>query len=115
VAWRGERREHGAFGGNHAPALQAVAEPCMLRSAGGRVRDGLLRHAGAAGAIVTGIAGLQLGQEVELVLPRRGGVRLPARIAGVGVLGLLLDLRPGAGAAWREALLGMTAGPVALA
>lgn len=93
------------------PALHAVAEPCTLRSASGRVRDGLVREAGAAGAIVTGIAGLSLGQEVDLVLPRHGGLRLRARVAGVGVLGLLLDLRgAGGGPEWRRALLGMTDG-----
>jgi hypothetical protein len=93
------------------PALHPVAEPCTLRSAGGRVRDGLVREAGAAGAIVAGIGGLSLGQEVDLVLPRRGGLRLRARIAGIGVLGLLLDLRGAEGGAeWRRALLGMTDG-----
>jgi hypothetical protein len=91
--------------------LHAVAEPCTLRSAGGRVRDGLVRQAGVAGAIIAGIGGLQLGQEVDLVLPRRGGLRLRARIAGVGVLGLLLDLRiSDCGVEWRRALLGMTHG-----
>jgi hypothetical protein len=94
-----------------APRFHLVAEPCTLRSAGGRVRDGLVRQAGAAGAIVAGIGGLDLGQEVDLVLPRRGGLRLRARVAGIGVMGLLLDLRPGeGGAAWRHALLGMTDG-----
>lgn len=105
---------HGA--GNGAPAvvgppLHAVAEPCTLRSAGGRVRDGLVREAGAAGAIVAGVGGLDLGQEVDLVLPRRGGLRLRARIAGIGVLGLMLELRAAdRGAEWRHALLGMTDG-----
>jgi hypothetical protein len=91
--------------------LHPVAEPCTLRSAGGRVRDGLLRQAGTAGAIVAGVGGLALGQEVDLVLPRRGGLRLRARIAGVGVLGLLLDFgRAECGPEWRQALLGMTDG-----
>lgn len=94
-----------------APARHRVAEPCTVRSAGGRVRDGLVREAGAAGAVVTGVGGLELGQEVDICLPRRGGLRLRARIAGIGVLGLLLDLRPAdCGAEWREALLGMTDG-----
>jgi hypothetical protein len=98
-------------GGTDAPALHRVAEPCTLRSAGGRVRDGLVREAGAAGAIVTGIGGLELGQEVDLVLPRRGGLRLRARIAGIGVLGLMLEFRAAdRGAEWRQALLGMTDG-----
>ncbi len=93
------------------PARHRVAEPCTVRSAGGRVRDGLVREAGARGAVVTGVGGLELGQEVDLCLPRRGGLRLRARIAGIGVLGLLLDLRPAdCGAEWREALLGMTDG-----
>ncbi len=93
------------------PARHRVAEPCTIRSAGGRVRDGLVREAGAAGAVVTGVGGLELGQEVNLCLPRRGGLRLRARIAGIGVLGLLLDLSPAdCGAEWREALLGMTDG-----
>jgi hypothetical protein len=92
-------------------SLLAVAEPCTLRSAGGRVRDGLVRQAGAAGAIIAGISGLHLGQDVDLVLPRRGGLRLRARIAGIGVLGVLIDLRPAdCGAEWRQALLGMTDG-----
>jgi hypothetical protein len=93
------------------PALHRVAEPCTLRSAGGRVRDGLVREAGDRGAIVTGVGGLDLGQEVDLVLPRRGGLRVRARIAGIGVLGLMLDLRGAdCGAEWRHALLGMTDG-----
>jgi hypothetical protein len=97
--------------GTDAPALHRVAEPCTLRSAGGRVRDGLLREAGTAGAIVTGVGGLDLGQEVDLVLPRRGGLRLRARIAGIGVLGLMLEFRAAdRGAEWRHALLGMTDG-----
>jgi hypothetical protein len=97
-------------------SLLAVAEPCTLRSAGGRVRDGLVRQAGAAGAIIAGISGLHLGQDVDLVLPRRGGLRLRARIAGIGVLGVLLDLRPvDCGAEWRRALLGMTDGAFAAA
>ena len=75
------------------------------------MRDGVVREAGAAGAIVAGIGGLDLGQEVDLVLPRRGGLRLRARIAGIGVLGLMLDLRMAdCGAEWRHALLGMTDG-----
>lgn len=91
--------------------LHPVAEPCTLRSAGGRVRDGMVREAGAAGAIIAGIGGLQLGQEVDLVLPRRGMLRMRARIAGIGVLGVLLDLRTSeCGPAWRRALLGMTHG-----
>lgn len=91
--------------------LHRVAEPCTLRSANGRVRDGMVREAGAAGAVVAGVGGLALGQEVDLVLPRRGGLRLRARIAGIGVLGLLLDLRAAdCGAEWRHALLGMTEG-----
>lgn len=97
----------------HPPhaARQPVAEPCTVRSAGGRVRDGLLREAGTAGAVVTGVGGLDLGQEVDICLPRRGGLRLRARIAGIGVLGLLLDLQPAdCGAEWRQALLGMTDG-----
>lgn len=92
-----------------APSLHPVAEPCTLRSANGRVRDGMVRHAGPAGAVVAGIGGLELGQEVLLVLPRRGGLRMRARVAGLGVMGLLLDLVPAdCGADWRRALLGMT-------
>lgn len=91
--------------------LHPVAEPCTLRSANGRVRDGMVREAGPVGAVVAGVGGLALGQEVDLVLPRRGGLRLRARIAGLGVLGLLLDLRAAdCGAEWRHALLGMTEG-----
>ncbi len=97
--------------GTGALSLHRVAEPCTLRSAGGRVRDGLVRAAGATGAIVTGVGGLELGQEVDLVLPRRGGLRLRARIAGIGVLGLMLEVRAAdRGAEWRHALLGMTDG-----
>lgn len=86
-----------------------VAEPCTLRSANGRVRDGMVRQAGLAGAVVAGVGGLELGQEVMLVLVRRGGLRLRGRIAGLGVMGLLIDLHPvDRGSEWRHALLGMT-------
>lgn len=108
-AWLGLPAAAPGPGGVHP--LHAVAEPCTLRSAGGRVRDGLVRQAGAAKVVIAGVGGLQLGQEVDLVLPRRGGLRLRARIAGIGVLGLLLDLRTAdCGAAWRMALLGITDG-----
>ncbi|WP_198370691.1 hypothetical protein [Roseomonas rosulenta] len=110
AAWGSSAAVAAAFGA--APhRLHRVAEPCTLRSANGRVRDGLMREAGATGAVVAGVGGLALGQEVDLVLPRRGGLRLRARIAGIGVLGLLLDL-PAADCAaeWRHALLGMTEG-----
>ena len=93
-----------------AARLLPVAEPCTLRSANGRVRDGMVRHAGLAGAVVAGVGGLELGQEVVLVLVRRGGLRLRGRVAGLGVMGLLIDLHPAdRGADWRHALLGMTA------
>jgi hypothetical protein len=109
--WTGRAVRWGGAGCAAAAPLHRIAEPCTLRSAGGRVRDGVLRQAGAAAAVVAGVGGLDLGQEVDLVLPRRGGLRLRARIAGIGVLGLLLDLRAAdCGAAWRDALLGMTDG-----
>jgi hypothetical protein len=95
-----------------AATRAGLDEPCTLRLPGGRVRDGRLRQADAAGAIVAGIGGVELGQEVELVLPRRGMLRLRARIAGLGVLGLLLDLRLAEAAPWREALLALTEGRV---
>jgi hypothetical protein len=99
-------------GGLLAPTRPGLDEPCTLRLPGGRVRDGRLRQADAAGAIVAGIGGVELGQAVELVLPRRGMLRLPARIAGLGVLGLLLDLRMAEPAPWREALLALAEGRV---
>ena len=58
---------------------------------------------------MAGVGGLGLGQDVVLVLPRRNGLRMRARVAGLGVMGLLLDLMPAdCGPDWRRALLGMT-------
>lgn len=94
-------------------ALLPLAEPCTLHSVGGRVRDGMLREAGLADVVVAGVGGLALGQEVEVVLPRRAGLRLRAGIAGVGLTGLLLHLRAAdRGVEWYLALRGMTEGAV---
>lgn len=105
----GQRARAQDPGRDAAARLQAVTEPCTLRSANGRVRDGMVRHAGTACAVVGGVSGLGLGQEVVLVLVRRGGLRLRGHVAGLGVMGLLIDLHPAdRGADWRRALLAMT-------
>ncbi len=92
-------------------ALFPVAEPCTLRSTGGRVRDGLVREAGLSDVVITGVGGLVLGQQVEVVLPRRAGLRLRASIAGVGLTGLLVHLcAADRGVEWHLALRGMTDG-----
>lgn len=88
----GERRE--------GPRIE-VQLPCAVYI-GSHVHDGALRDVSAGGGMVHGVRGMLAGDTVRLRL---------ARIAGVGVLGLMLELRAAdRGAEWRQALLGMTDG-----
>jgi aerotaxis receptor len=85
----------------------AVSEACAAEFGGGR-KDGRLVDVSQHGALVSGIAGARVGDELVLVLTERAGLRRRCQVRSLNAHGLLLDIiEADADRAWHDAIAAM--------
>jgi methyl-accepting chemotaxis protein/aerotaxis receptor len=87
-----------------------VDAPCLVEAGGGEARTGRIKDVSAHGLQLRGVAGLRQGQEIVLVLPGHGGLRMRAAVRALSMQGAHVEiLETGIEEAWAAAMSAMRA------